>query len=262
MKMIPIIKLQRAICVLAFAKAIFLTTSCKTESYQLNKVTASQTAIDSTIVETLPINEFIAPYKAKVDAEMNEPLSYNPTALNKNDFAYNTPLGNLLAHIMREQAAGVYKSRTGKTIDVVLLNHGGIRAGLPAGPVTMRNAFEVMPFENEMLVATLTGPQAQEMVNYLAIAGRAHPIDGLQIVLKSDKSLKSALIQGRPIDIDASYNVLTSDYLHNGGDSMDFFKGTPATAIDYKIRNAMIDYLRKTDTLKTARDDRFMIDKN
>ncbi len=260
MKMTPIIKLQRVVCVLAFAKAIFLTTSCKTESYHLNKVTTTQTAIDSTIAETLAISEFIAPYKAQVDAEMNEPLSYNPTALTKNDFAYNTPLGNLLAHIMRVQAAGVYQSRTGKSIDVVLLNHGGIRAGLPAGAITMRNAFEVMPFENEMLVATLTGLQAQEMVNYLVAGGRAHPIDGLQIVLNKDKSLKSALIKGQPIDLNAQYNVLTSDYLHNGGDSMDFFKGTPATVIDYKIRNAMIDYLRKTDTLKTTRDNRFIIE--
>ncbi|GAK75776.1 5'-nucleotidase [Nonlabens ulvanivorans] len=69
---------------------------------------------------------------------MDEQLSFNPASMNKNDYKYNTPIGNMLAAIVREQGAPIYKSRTGKDIDVVLLNHGGIRAGMPAGPVTMR----------------------------------------------------------------------------------------------------------------------------
>jgi len=253
-------KMHRVVVVLAFAKAILLTTSCKTNDYQLKTVQGTKTEIDSTLQDVAAITTFIAPYKAQVDAQMNEPLSYNPKAMNKNDFAYNTPIGNLLAGMMREQATGVYKRRTGKDIDIVLMNHGGIRAGLPAGNITMRNAFEVMPFENEMMVASLTGNQVQEMVAYLTASSRAHPIDGLQLSLNKDKSLRSALVLGKPINPSGAYEVLTSDYLYGGGDSMTFFAGAPVTVLDYKIRNAMIDYLRKTDTLKATQDDRYRIE--
>lgn len=253
-------KMQRVVVGLAFAKALLLTTSCKTNDYQLAQVSGAQIQIDSSLQDVATISTFIAPYKTKVDKEMNEPLSYNPSAMSKSDFPYNTPIGNLLAAMMREQATGVYKQRTGKNIDVVLLNHGGIRAGLPAGAITMRNAFEVMPFENELMVASITGSQMQELVDYMAASSKAHPIDGLQIILNKDKTLKTALVQGKPINTAATYEVLTNDYLYNGGDSMNFFAGAPATALDYKIRNAMIDYLRKTDTLRASRDQRYYIE--
>jgi len=256
----PFTKMQRVVLVLAFAKAILLTTSCKTNDYHLKTVQGTKTEIDSTLQDVAAINSFIAPYKTQVDAQMNEPLSYNPTAMTKGDFPYNTPLGNLLAGMMREQAAGVYKQRTGKNIDIVILNHGGIRAGLPAGNVTMRNAFEVMPFENELVVASLTGSQVQEMVTYLTASSKAHPIDGLELILNKDKSLKSALVLGKPINTNATYEVLTNDYVYGGGDNMTFFAGSPSVVLDYKIRNAMIDYLRKTDTLRTSRDKRYSIE--
>lgn len=253
-------KVQVVVMLFAFAKAILLTTSCKTNTYHLKTVVATKIEIDSTLTDVADINDYIAPYKTQVDAQMNEPLSYNPVAMTKSDFPYNTPLGNLLAGMMREQAAGVYNKRTGKKIDIVLLNHGGIRAGLPAGNITMRHAFEVMPFENELLVASLTGTQVLEMVAYLTESSKPHPIDGLEIILNVDKTLKSASVQGNPIDPAAIYEVLTNDYVYNGGDNMSFFTGAPALVLDYKIRNAMIDYLRKTDTLKTSRDKRYSIE--
>jgi 5'-nucleotidase len=252
--------MQRVVVGLAFAKAILLTTSCKTNDYQITKVSAAQTQIDSTLQEVTAINTFIAPYKTNVDKEMNEPLSYNPSAMSKSDFPYNTPIGNLLAAMMREQAAGVYKQRTGKNVDVILLNSGGIRSGLPAGAVTMRNAFEMAPFENELVVATLSGDRLKQLVDYMARSSTAHPMDGMQIILNKDKTLKSVTVQGQAINSNSTYNVLTNDYLYNGGDNMNFFQGTPAVVLDYKIRNAMIDYLRKTDTLRATRDQRYYIE--
>lgn len=250
---------QRVVIFLAFAKALIIITSCKTNDYHLKTINGSRAVIDSTQAEVTEINNFITPYKLQVDAKMSEPLSYNPVAMHKNDFKYNTPIGNMLAIMMREQAKDVYTSRTGKNIDIVILNHGGIRAGLPAGNVTMRNAFEIMPFENEMMVATLNGNQVRELVNYLVEGKRAHPIDGLKIILNKDLSFNIATVNGKAINKDASYNVLTSDYLYNGGDNMSFFKDTAVVVLDYKIRNAMIDYLRKTDTLRFTQDDRFSV---
>jgi 5'-nucleotidase len=245
----------------AFAKAVvlatFLLVSCNQKEYQLKKVVGSKIAIDSSLTSVQKIEGYIAPFKKSLDVQMNEQLSYNPVSMNKSDYKLNTPIGNMMATIVRTQGEPVYKSRTGKSIDIVLLNSGGIRAGMPAGPVTMRSAYEIMPFDNEIVIAELTGDQVNELINYLIERKSAHPIDGLQILLNEDGTAASVLINNQPLDMNKVYNVATNDYLYNGGDNMSFFKDTPLTSIDYKIRNAMIDYFKKVDTLKFQRDNRF-----
>ncbi|MFY8068567.1 MAG: 5'-nucleotidase C-terminal domain-containing protein, partial [Flavobacterium sp.] len=58
-------------------------------------------------------------------------------------------------------------------------------------------------------------------------------------------------IQGKPLDNTAIYQVVTNDYLANGGDNMVFFKkGIKRTDLDYKLRNILIDYFKDVDTLK------------
>lgn len=247
----------------AFAKAVLLSTillvSCSQKIYELKKVSGNQTAVDATLESTEEIEAFIAPFKKSLDGQMNEQISYNPTSMHKNDYKLNTPIGNMMAAIVRTQGEPVYYSRTGKRLDMVLLNHGGIRSGLNAGPVTMRSAYEIMPFDNEIVIAELSGKQVHELINYLVERKSAHPIDGLQILLNKDHSINKVLINKKPIDDYKTYTVATNDYLYNGGDNMSFFKDTPMTKIDYKIRNALIDYFKKVDTLNFKRDNRFDI---
>ncbi|AZQ45197.1 hypothetical protein EJ995_07125 [Nonlabens ponticola] len=248
---------MRVFVVLAFAKALLLSTSCKTETYTLEKTVYQQEQIDSTEATVSTFERFIAPYKERLDQEMNDPLSFNPAAMYKNDTPLNTRLGNLMAGIVREQATAVVKSRTGNDIDMVLLNHGGIRAGIDAGYVTTRTAYEVMPFDNEIVVAQLQPQQMRELVAYLVERKKAHPIDGLKITMDGDTAIE-ILLDGKPIAYDRDYYVATSDYLLTGGDNMEFFtKAVASYKTDYKIRNAMIDYFKMTDTLGYKADDRF-----
>ncbi len=76
-----------------------------------------------------------------------------------------------------------------------------------------------------------------------------------------DKDFKviSASVNGKSIDPDQNYFVATSDYLQQGGDSMYFFSD-PVNLynIDYKLRNAIIDYFHKIDTIKAKQDNRFI----
>ena len=167
----------KGFCYLAFAKALLLTISCKSDSLQVNKITASQIQIDSTTQGVIEIDQYIAPFKKSIDVQMDEQLSYNPVSMHKNDTRYNTAIGNMLAAIVREQGSPIYKSRTGKEIDIVLLNHGGIRAALPAGSVTMRNAYEIMPFDNEITIAILNGEKINELLNYCLLYTSPSPRD-------------------------------------------------------------------------------------
>lgn len=246
----------------AFAKAALLTisivfVSCNKSAYQLQTVDASLTPVDSTFRSDNSIEEFVSPYRKNLEVQMDSMLTYSDKSMNKNDYKLNTPISNLFAAVVKKQAEPIFESRTGNKIDIVLLNHGGIRAGLPKGKITMRNAYEIMPFENTIVVAKLSGSQVMELVNYLVEKRRAHPIDGLKITLYADNTLKSVTVNGQAIDVNKKYYVATNDYLYNGGDDMSFFKDAPFTDVNYKLRNAIIDYFRTTDTLQFNRDDRF-----
>lgn len=237
---------------LAFAKAILLTTACKNPTNSLQLAKANQIAIDSSSTANTEIEDFIQPYKQRVEEQMNEILCYNTTRMHKNDTPLNTAIGNMMAHIVMEQGNPIFKSRTNNTIDIVLLNHGGIRAPMDKGVVTTRTAYEIMPFENEIVVATLNKVQLNDMIQYLVSKERAHPFLGLKIKI-NNTGLPTVDVADKE-----TYYVATNDYLHKGGDNMTFFKDTPTQKLDYKIRNAMIDYFKKVDTLSFTTDDRFI----
>ena len=233
--------------------------SCRDSSTSLSEITSTQTSIDSSLDSADTINEFIAPYRKRLNDVLDSTLAYAPYNIGKEDGQFNTSEGNLLADIIFSEAQPIFKSRTGKDIDFVVFNHGGIRSAISKGNVSARTAFEVMPFDNSIVVVALDGNTIIEMIDFLRDSGRAHPVSGIQIVLNSDNTLKSLRIQGEPLDLARTYYVATSNYLVTGGDNMFFFKkAKDIIDTDYFIRNAIIDYFKRVDTVSALVDDRFI----
>ena len=173
-------------------------------------------------------------------------------------------LGNLMADAVYSEGNPIFNKRTGKNIDFVLLNHGGIRSIISKGNVTIRTAFEIMPFENSVVVAAINGSQVKEMMEYLSKAKRAHPVSyQLQLTLDENETVKSVTVNGESIDNSKIYYVATNDYLYNGGDGMTFFQPNEGLyVLDYKIRDVLIDNFKKKDTLNPKQDQRFIQVKN
>src|SRR5690606_429438 len=166
--------------------------------------------IDQSQETNKEIEEFIRHFSKHINKTLDSVVAYNPQDLNKSDGELNTAIGNLMADIVMEQANPVFKSRTGNDIDLVLLNHGGIRSTIGRGPVTSRTAYNIMPFENEIVIAELTGGKIQEMLDYLENNRTAHPLSGIQIEMNNNYKINRTLINGKPIDPSATYFVATS----------------------------------------------------
>ena len=97
------------------------------------------------------------------------------------------------------------------------------------------------------------------MINYLIKVKLPHPLKGLNIILKNDYTLSSATINNNEINEEKTYNVATTDYLLDGGDKMYFLAETiKSIDINYKMRDVLIDYFKKIDTLKLKVDNRFI----
>jgi 2',3'-cyclic-nucleotide 2'-phosphodiesterase (5'-nucleotidase family) len=242
--------------VLLFLLAI---SSCKNSEKQLVKITAKNIAIDNTIKASEEIVWIISPYKGKLISEMQEVLCYSPKEMVKNDGNMQSSLGNLMADMCFEMANPIFKEKTNESIDFVLFNHGGIRANIPAGNITKAHAFKLMPFDNEFVVVTLSGEKVLELVDYFIKNKKAHPVCK-NVQLTIGENYNHLKIKGETFDKNKSYNVLTTDYLQGGGDKMNFFKRPKQRILlNYKMRDAIIDYFRKKDTLHTAIDNRIII---
>ncbi|TXE07665.1 hypothetical protein ES711_09455 [Gelidibacter salicanalis] len=243
---------------LFFVLGLLLSFSCKTPT-DVYKIEGRNVNITDSLQADAAIERFVKPYRERINKDLDSVLGYAVDTYSKSDGHLNTAIGNLMADIVYEESDPVFFKRIGEHIDFVLLNHGGIRSIISKGPISKRTAYEIMPFENSIVVAKLPGAQVQELLEYLSRAKRAHPISKLKILLDKDGKVIESAINDQPIDFTKTYNIATNDYLINGGDGMDFFKGSEAVIIlDYKIRNALTDYFMKTDTINPVADDRFL----
>ncbi len=242
---------------------VFITiiqiVSCKNENGSLSRITAEQISIDSTLTAIDSIESYVSPFRKRINEVLDSTLAYAPQMITKVDGTYNTSAGNLMADIVLSEVNPIFKARTGHEIDFVFLNHGGIRAIISSGNVSARTAYEVMPFENSIVVVELKGETVLKLVDFLINSKRAHPIAGIQIIIDRTDQLKSLKIQNEPFNKNRNYFVATSDYLLTDGGDMIFFQDTlNSSNTDYLIRNAMIDHFKKVDTLKSTVDERFI----
>ena len=134
---------------------------------------------------------------------------------------------------------------------VAMTNGGGLRADLPAGPLTYGQLYEAMPFDNRFALVDLTGADLRTLVTKnLERGGGIISWGGLTAKAacrgsKLDVQLKLA---GKPVNDTRMYTLVTSDFLASGGDGLLAPLKLPKTAIrvtDVIVRDAMAEALRK-----------------
>lgn len=222
-----------------------LTVSCTTQTLHQEKFDfLANTPIDSALEEDSEMVSFILPYKQKLDTEMNRVITYTPVDLTKDGF-YCT-LCNLTADMTLEYINLHFINEPKLQADAVVLNYGGLRRSFNKGPLTVGNVYELMPFENELMLLTLTGQSVIEMMDYLRTFSVGHPVANISI-----KSVNDYTIDGKPISDQKTYRIATTDYLYNGGDRMFFFaKAIDAKVLNIKLRDLLMVEFQKTDTLQ------------
>ena len=242
---------------------LFLTicalASCKQGTPNLSKIDGKQLPIDSLLSPVDSISSFVAPYRNRINQILDSTLAYAPEDINLDDGPRNTSMGNFMADVLLEETRPLFFNQTGQQLDFVVMNRGGIRSIISAGNVTARHAFEVMPFENYISVVELDGAAMRKLISFLINSSRIHAIAGMQIVLDKTGHLESVNINGGPFDENRNYYVATSDYLVQGGPSIGFFSDMISVHdTGYLVRNAIIDYFAKVDTITGQVDDRFI----
>ena len=213
--------------VLASCNTLYQPKQLEYDNYEI----AAQQPTDTTLVRML------APYRDSLNRSMNEVVGYADENLDKNQ-----PSGTL-GHFMADVMLFAGKQKFNVPIDAAFVNYGGLRiTQLPKGPVTRSTVFELMPFENLVIVQTLQGNVLQQFLDHIAAAG-GWPVAGITFDIK-DKKAVNVLINGQPIDRNKNYNIINSDYVANGGDNAAMLKDIAQQNKGYLMRNAIFDYIK------------------
>lgn len=216
------------------------TTACKSR-YCVTGISQTRYEVTSAL-DSDPdkqTTDFLRPYTAKVDSVMGQKLGFSDQFLTRTGM--ESLLGNFLTTVLRTSAAPFFD---GKPAQVGIMNIGGIRANLPKGTITLRDVFEVSPFDNYLCVTQVSGKQLLDIFHDLA-QYKLCTQGGARIVARNDGTIVSATIDGQQVNPDSTYTMATIDYLAEGNDklvSMKQVSGKKTTKLT--LRDCIINYIK------------------
>ncbi len=193
--------------------------------------------VDSQLPDDPRVDSLIAPYRAVFEERMSEPLAYCPVAMETGK--PEGLLGALIADIVRERAS----REVGFEVDVCVLNNGGLRIPWPKGVITLGLVYEVMPFDNRIVVLRLSASQMHVLADEIASRG-GEPVSGMTFEVADGRALRLR-VGGKPV-AERDYWVATSDYLAGGGGRMPtLWRPKERLETSVLVRDAIADALRK-----------------
>ncbi|MGV4415312.1 5'-nucleotidase C-terminal domain-containing protein [Chryseobacterium sp. T1] len=243
---------------IVLAVALISLGACKSHLNIANIHTEKNIVIDNQVSEDAKIKAFIEPYKNEMDAKMNTKISHTSVDLTKD--GDNSNLGNLLADFTYEGALDWAKKNNIPHLDGGVINIGGIRSVIGAGDITTKQVFEVMPFENEVVIIKLKGKDLQGLFDYYAENQKNNPVSHLLVETDKNKITKQ-LVNGKAIDFDKDYYIVTSDYLAFGGDRMYFFTKGELIPTGIKLRELFLEKFRAMPEVVVPSDVRLIFKK-
>jgi len=129
-----------------------------------------------------------------------------------------------------------------------VVNLGGLRTVVPAGNITIGKVFELMPFENELVIVWLKGDKLDGLLQYFAGMG-GEGVSGLHMEIRNGKAV-NIFVNGKPIDAEKLYSISTNDYLAGGNDQMvQLAQNVRRVNTGIKVRDMLLDYI-KSETKK------------
>jgi len=218
--------------------AVFIAflLACQPAVYEKTQDTSIN--IIETTTEHQQATTLISPFKDSLEKEMNEVLVLSSEEFPKEKGKPETKLGNLVADLSMEITQKMYDGN----IDFCLLNFGGLRTSLPKGEITRGKIFELMPFENELVVISISQDSLNSLINYLNRVG-GQPVSGVKVKFSQDNQEVKYKYRKNDKSLNTTYKILTSDYLANGGDNMTFFLNPiNYEKVGIKLRDAIIQY--------------------
>lgn len=214
---------------------LFFLVSCTT-IYQPKSMNYQGYSVSPKITPDTALSNLMQPYSGEVQRMMQKVIGFTNSNMYRKQ--PESILGNFMADCMQQMAA----LKFGKPVDAGFMNNGGIRAELQKGNITLGNIYELMPFDNMVVIQELKGDVLEQFIHHIA-ADRGWPVSkGSSYVIRSGKA-EQIIINGKPLNRDATYVVANSDYIAAGGSNASMLKAIPVENKGYLMRDALVEYI-------------------
>jgi len=195
-------------------------------------------------------------YRRKVDAVLNETIGEASLDLDgENVRTRETNLGNFVADRMKEISGA----------DAAIINGGSIRASIKKGPLSVKDIYTALPFDNYIVAIKLTGKQILETLEHGVSAvekgeGRFPQVSGItftySLAAPPGSRVRKVAISQKPLVSDKEYVVATNDFLAAGGDGYKAFGEAVRSSGNFSITGGLMkgDNLMYSDSGRWLRD--------
>lgn len=156
--------------------------------------------------------------------------------------AGSLPLGRFLCRTMRTIGGG----------DLAVHNSGGIRSAMGGGWVTVGSVYDCIPYQNNLIVVAMRGAEIRDLFANMLVRGvNAFPqFEGMTVYAWErgrDEALGVAGIldaDGKPLDMDGTYNVVVNSFMGSGGDGYRFNLDNQRRDVGDTV-TTLVDYFRR-----------------
>lgn len=169
---------------------------------------------------------------------MNTVIGYLQTDLPK--AKPESLMGNFFCDALLLQSEKYFSEKA----DVCIMNYGGLRIpSLSKGNITTGKIFELMPFDNFLVLMKINGNKLQEVLQHVAMEG-GWPLAGASFKIKNNEATE-IIISSSAIQNNKEYYLLISDYMAEGGDKLEMLKGIQYNNSAVFVRDALIEYIQQ-----------------
>ena len=222
---------------------VAIQTAC-THHYHVSKQTSQTIRLDTAVStqSAQDIDRMIQPYREEVEAKMSQVIGETAVPLRKAQ--PESTMGNFTADCLAEKAAAY----TDLPIAFAVQNYSGLRIPrIPAGDITNRQVFEMMPFNNMLVVLALDGETTNRFIQHMAKNGGEPVSRGLRYRIQDDQAV-DITIDDEPIKLDTTYYIATADWVANGSGNRDYLRAFSQLQTKYQVREVYTQCIEEAAT--------------
>ncbi|WP_116124452.1 5'-nucleotidase C-terminal domain-containing protein [Lewinella sp. IMCC34183] len=193
------------------------------------------TRVDESLTANAAMEATITPYREELANLLNRVVAEVATPLTKGQ--PESSLGNWAADLTLAAARELFPD---KHVSFAVQNYGGLRvAEIGAGDLTVSQLYELMPFDNQLVLVEVNGQELLDFVDHTLSDGGWPVSEGLTAV-RHDGTV-TIRVEGRPVDPTATYYIAVPDYVANGGSDASMLAGRKQYASGQLVRDLLIE---------------------
>ena len=185
------------------------------------------------------VEDYLKPYRSSLKEKTEEVIAKLEIDLTKK--GYSNSLGRFASQIILEKARKYSKL----PVDFALLNNGGLRKPLYKGDIKIKDIYELMPFDNYIVIVSVKGAKVKTMCKEIT-HHHGLPMAGLKIIA-GETNGDTCDVNGKKVDDKKDYLIATINYLYNVGEGVPSLKSGKLVKnmTNHLFRDAIIEYVKE-----------------